>query len=181
MSVALKHGMTVDEFMAWYDTVPGRYELHYGEIYAMAPERSGHAKVKFAVQTELRRAIKVAGLPCHLLPDGMTVQADKISYEPDALVYCGPEHSDDIVVIPNPVVIVEVLSQTTRKLDITAKLNGYFLIPSVQHIMIVDRIPHLVALHSRQPDGSILTKLIRAGTFRLDQPGLDLDQTAFFP
>lgn len=41
----------------------------------MSPEGAGHAKVKFAVQTALFRALKARNLPCHMLPDGMTVRA----------------------------------------------------------------------------------------------------------
>jgi Uma2 family endonuclease len=90
---------------------PGRYELHAGTVYAMAPERAGHAAAKFAVQTALRSGIRRAGLPCHMLPDGMTVRIDQqTAYEPDALVYCGPKIPDASVEVPDPVILVEVLS-----------------------------------------------------------------------
>jgi Uma2 family endonuclease len=38
--------MTVDEFLSWADTQPGRYELDDGEIVGMAPERIRHARTK---------------------------------------------------------------------------------------------------------------------------------------
>jgi Uma2 family endonuclease len=41
--------MNVDEFLAWYDRQPGRYELHNGIVYTMSPEGAGHAEVKFDV------------------------------------------------------------------------------------------------------------------------------------
>lgn len=52
----LPTGLTVDEFLAWADGRPGRYELHAGRFFAMSPERAGHAETKSAVQTELKRA-----------------------------------------------------------------------------------------------------------------------------
>jgi Uma2 family endonuclease len=180
MSVALKQGMTVDEFMAWYETVPGRYEFHFGEVYAMSPERTGHAKTKFKVQKELDRAIAAAALPCHMLPDGITVRCESDSYEPDALVYCGPQVPDDETAVTNPIIIVEVLSPSTGRVDKTAKLAGYFGLPSVQHYIIVDQQPRPTILHSRQRDGSILTKLVRSGHLQLDPPGLLLNFDAFF-
>ena len=83
--------MNVDEFLVWAEGQPGRYELVDGEVIAIAPERVRHAQVKFAAQTALVRAIENAGLPCWMLPDGMTVRIDaSTAYEPDALVYCGP-------------------------------------------------------------------------------------------
>ena len=74
LAPTLPEKMTVDEFLVWAADKPGGYELYAGHVYAMAPERAGHAKVKFAVQTELKRAIAAARLPCHMLPDGMTVR-----------------------------------------------------------------------------------------------------------
>jgi hypothetical protein len=72
MSAQPKHKMTVDEYLAWAQGRPGRFELYAGVVYAMTPGRAGHAKVKFAVQAALRSAIQRSRLPCHLLPDGMT-------------------------------------------------------------------------------------------------------------
>ncbi len=38
--------MTVDEFLAWAEGEEGRYELYHGQVYAMSPERAGHAQTK---------------------------------------------------------------------------------------------------------------------------------------
>lgn len=173
--------LTVDEFLAWAPLQPGRFELYAGKVYAMSPERAGHAKVKFAVQVELARAIKAAGLGCHLLPDGMTVRVNKTTaHEPDALVYCGPEVPADVVEIPNPVIVVEVLSPTTRHIDGSHKLVGYMSVPSIQHYLIVNPDGGPVIHHRRQSDGSILTHLVTASTITLDPPGLTVDVAQFF-
>src|SRR5215211_4707084 len=98
--------MTVDEYLAWAEGQPGRYELYDGAIYAMSPEGAGHAEVKFAVQTALAAGIRQRGLPCHMLPDGMTVRVDvRTAYEPDALVYCGSKLPRSAFAIPNPVIV----------------------------------------------------------------------------
>jgi len=74
MTAVARARMTVDEFLAWAEDQPGRYELYDGVVYAMTPERAAHAKIKFAVQAALAAAIRARGLPCHMLPDGMTVR-----------------------------------------------------------------------------------------------------------
>src|SRR5215510_9894733 len=128
--------MTVDQFLAWADGQPGRYELHNGAIHAMSPESAGHADVKFAVQTALAAGIRVHRLPCHMLPDGMTVRVDDVTaYEPDALIYCGEKLASNSIVVPNPVVVVEVLSPSTRRTDAFAKLAAYFRLPGVEHYL----------------------------------------------
>ena len=43
MSAIPDKRMNVDEFLAWAEKEPGRYELYHGVVYAMSPERIGHA------------------------------------------------------------------------------------------------------------------------------------------
>src|SRR5689334_8796694 len=102
--------MTVDEFLAWSEGQPGRFELQNGFIHAMSPEGAGHAEIKFKVQTALAAGLRAGGRPCHMLPDGMTVRIDETTaYEPDALVYCGSKLPSKSIEVPNPVIVVEVL------------------------------------------------------------------------
>ena len=74
MTALPKHKLTVDEYLAWAEGRPGRFELYAGIVYAMTPERAGHADVKYAAQTALLAGIRRAGLPCHMLPDGATIR-----------------------------------------------------------------------------------------------------------
>ena len=114
--------MNVDQFLAWAEDRPGRFELDAGEIVAMSSERVRHAETKFLAQKSLERAIERANLPCHVLPDGMAVRIDEYSaYEPDAQVYCGPRLPPDASEVASPLVVVEVLSPGTRSLDTGAK------------------------------------------------------------
>ena len=173
--------MTVDEFLVWAVSQPGRYELYAGTVYAMAPERVGHATVKYAVHKELERAIGDAGVQCTMLPDGMTVRVDKdTAHEPDALIYCGSKLSPKLVEIPNPIVVVEVLSPSTRHIDASAKLVGYFQVATVVHYLIVDPEGRPTLHHRRQSDGTILTSIVPTGAITLDPPGIVVDVGAFF-
>ncbi len=177
----LPSGINVDEFLIWYKEQPGRYELHDGTVYAMSPERVGHASTKFAVQRALFDAVKRADLPCHVLPDGIAVHvSDRKWYEPDALVYCGPEVANDDIKIANPMIIVEVASPSTMRLDKSDKLIGYFAVESVQHYLIIHIGEARIIHHQRQGDGTILTRLLSSGPLRLDPPGIEIDVTELF-
>lgn len=173
--------MTVDEYLTWAEGRPGRFELYAGRVYAMTPERAQHAAVKYAVQTALSTGIRQGGLPCHMLPDGMTVRVDRDSaHEPDALVYCGEKVPKDAVEVPNPIVVVEVLSPSTRHIDASAKLAGYFRLPSVHHYLIVDPDRPLVIHHARGKDEAIATRILTGGPLRLDPPGIDMTIEEFY-
>lgn len=167
--------ITVDEYLAWAPGQPGRYELYHGIVHAMSPEGAGHAKVKFAVQTALAAGIRARGLPCHMMPDGMTVRIDKATaFEPDALVYCGQEVALSALEIPDPVILVEVLSPSTRRVDVSKKLSLYFRLPSVAHYLIVDVDQRAILHHARAAGDTILTRIVREGTIALVPPGLEL-------
>ena len=114
MNVLTKPRMTVDEFLAWAEGRPGRYELFRGEVYAMSPETVGHIDKKGAIYVALLTGIRARGLPCHALTDGATIRIDDTTaYEPDALVYCGPRLPPTVLEVPNPIIIVEALSPST--------------------------------------------------------------------
>ena len=182
MSALPQKRMNVDEFLAWAEGRSGRYELFRGSVYAMTPERAGHAEVKFAVQTALADAIRAHRLPCHMLPDGMTVRIDDATaHEPDALVYCGPRLAPSSLEVPNPVIVVEVLSPSTRHVDAQMKLAGYFRLPSIAHYLVIDPDKPQVIHHARNDNGSILTRIVSEGALVLDPPGIQLSIADFYP
>lgn len=168
--------ITVDEFLAWSQATPGRFELLDGRVYEMQSERAVHARVKFAIQTALSRAIERIGLPCEMFPDGMTVRIDtETAFEPDALVTCGPRVGDTDLEVKSPVIIVEILSPSTRNIDAATKFASYFRVPSVMHYLIVNPEHLPMVHHVRQPDGTILTRIVSSGLLKLDPPGIEID------
>jgi Uma2 family endonuclease len=187
-----KTRLTVDEYLAWAEQQPGRFELLDGAVVAMSPEGAGHAERKAAVHAALLAAIRSRGLASYALPDGMTVRIDDATaYEPDALVYCGKKLLPSAVEVQNPVVVVEVLSPSTRHIDLSgnvrrhidlsAKLADYFRLPSIAHYLIVDPEKPRIIHHARAIDDTILTRIVNDGTIRLDPPGLELAMPDIYP
>lgn len=173
--------MTSDAFIAWAMEQPdgSRCELVAGEIVAMAPERAAHSRLKGAIYAQLAEAIRAAGLPCEAYPDGMAVEVDaETVYEPDALVRCGMPLPDDAVKVTDPMIVVEVLSPSTRARDTGAKLADYFRMPSTRHYLIVRTEDRTIIHHARGEDGAIITRIIRGGPLRLDPPGIELQALA---
>ena len=181
MSAVLHAPVTVDDYIAWALDRPGRYELQDGRVLAMAPERIGHALVKTAVFAALREAIKRTALPCHAVPEGPAIRVDdQTAFIPDALVYCGPPLPPAVAEVPNPVIVVEVLSPSTERRDRTIKVAGYARVASLRHYLIVDPDARSVLHLSRQ--GGELTEIpsMPGGDLRLDPPGLVIAGQAFF-
>jgi Uma2 family endonuclease len=178
---ALKR-MTVPEFLAWAETQEsGRYELILGEIVAMAPERSEHVRAKQRAFLTLEAAIRRADVPCEAFIEGLAVAIDEeTSYEPDALVNCGHPVADSTMVAPNPVIVVEVLSPSTRHLDKTVKVADYFRIPSLCHYLIIDLARRHVLHYRRQAAALAAVAIVKDGEIALDPPGISVEAAGFF-
>ena len=166
--------MSRDDFLAWVKKQPsGRFERIDGIVVAMAPERSSHNLRKGAARDALRRAAREAGLTsCQVFGDGMTVQVENSDFEPDALLRCGPRLPGDSTTVPDPLVLVEVLSPDSGTRDRATKLRAYFKLPSVQHYLIIWPDEQRIVCHSRMPNDQIATKILVSGEIRLDPPGI---------
>jgi Uma2 family endonuclease len=175
MSATAQTRMTADEFIAWAMEQPEgkRYELVAGEVVAMAPERAAHGRTKLRFASRLAAAIEAGRLPCEVFGDGMAVRVDADTiYEPDATVRCGSPVDDNATEVIDPVIVVEVVSPSSRKRDSGSKLEDYFRIPSVRHYLIVKTENQAIIHHRRDEAGGITTHIIRDGVVQLDPPGL---------
>ena len=174
--------MSADEFVAWAETQErGRYELIAGEVVAMAPEIGDHVRAKFAIAIALKEAIGKAGLDCESFVDGLSVRIDvDVVVEPDALVNCGEKVPRKSLYAPNPVIVVEVVSPSSRARDFSEKFTEYFQVPSIQHYLIVDLDRRHILHHQRVAGGKILTAIMKEGALRLDPPGIEISLDGVF-
>jgi Uma2 family endonuclease len=175
MTALRKQTMSVDEFLAWAERQPDRWELVEGIPAAMSPERVVHGDVKYRVARALDVAIAKAKVPCRFVLDSAAVRIDQHSlYQPDAMVYCGEPVSGDALEIPNPVVVFEVLSPSNAVTDLRDKLQGYFRVASIAHYLIVDPDKRIVIHHARGAGDVVATRIVGQGTVRLDPPGIEI-------
>jgi len=172
---------SADEFVAWAMNQPqGRFELDNGVIVAMAPERVDHTRAKRNLIVALHQAVGDR-LPCEALPDGASVRVnDRTVHEPDAIVRCGPPAPGDAIETNDPVVVVEVVSPSSRGIDRGAKLAGDFALPSVRHYLIVDTDQRVVIHHQLRDADRIDAQILREGRLTLDPPGLAIELADIF-
>src|SRR3954447_26038259 len=183
MNIALRQPMTVDEYLAWADAQPERQrsELINGQVVAMASERVVHNRVKGRVYLALSQSMAAAGVVGEVFTDGMTVPIDDhTAYEPDALVRCGAPLPPDQLKVTDPVILVEVKSPSTAHMDTSAKLIGYFKLPSVWHYLFVDPDARRVTHHRRTASETVEADTLTSGVIRLDPPGLTIEASDLF-
>jgi Uma2 family endonuclease len=181
MNIQTPKRMTVDEYLTWALAHPGRYELVDGVVRQMSPETVGHAHAKGLAYIALRAAVTRAGSNVIVLPDGATVRVAKdAAFEPDALVYAPPIVDPDDLEIPNPMIVVEVISPSTHKYDTGFKLQGYTSMPSMQHVLIVNAKTQTILHHRRISETKFEMMTLKEGILHLDPPGLEIPVADFF-
>jgi Uma2 family endonuclease len=183
MNIALRRALTVDDYLAWAAAQPEakRTELINGQIVFMSPEQVQHTRIKGAVFLALRRAVAESELEAEVFTDGVTIPIEPhTAYEPDASVRLGPPLPGKDMKVPDPVIVVEVISPTSAHSDTSAKLIGYFRLPSVKHYLIIDPEARTVTHHWREADGRIASATFSSGALQLDPPGLTVSLTDLF-
>lgn len=110
------------------------------------------------------------------MPDGATVRiAPKTPYEPDAPVGPLPMPEDSSLEIPNPVIVVEVLSPSSVKRDLSEKVAGYFKVPSIAHYLVADPEEMEIIWHRRRAGGGLEEPVpMKEGILHREPPGIEL-------
>jgi len=103
------------------------------------------------------------------------VRIDDVTvYEPDALVRCGPKAPSDVIAVDDPVIVVEVVSPSSRGIDTSVKLVDYFKLPPLRHYLIIQTDARAVIHHRRHDAGDIETRILNDAALALDPPGLEV-------
>ena len=176
MNVLLPSRMTVDEFLAWSARQDsGRYELEQARVIMQQSQNIAHLRTKQRVVRAHEDAIAHTRLDLYALPDGATVRISADTcYEPDALVAPLPIPDGTSLEVPNPVIVVEVLSPGSVRRDLVTKAAGYALVRSILHYLVVDPADRVVLHYARKGDMLAPPAAPSEGTLRLDPPGLEI-------
>lgn len=132
-----------------------RSEYVRGEIFAMAGASIRHGRIISNLIRELGNRL-VEG-PCEVFSTDLrlAVNAAGMYTYPDVMVVCGDpvtidKHHDTIV---NPVVIIEVLSDSTKNYDRGQKFQYYRMLPALKEYVTVSQDEVHVERHVRGSAG----------------------------
>jgi Uma2 family endonuclease len=141
------------------------------------PQTWRHAELRVLIYNLLVAAIEHARVSYFAAPNGMTARiSEDEAFEPDALVAPLPKPAGIDLEIPKPVLVVEVLSPSSVKRDLSDKLAGYFQVPSTAHYLVIDPEEREVIWYRRAAGGALEPPVpIGEGVLTLDPPGIELD------
>jgi Uma2 family endonuclease len=170
--------MTVAEFLTWNDGTDTRYELIDGRPVAMAPVAPSHSVIVVNLGHALRSRPKA---PCYAGSEAGVEHPgrDDTFYEADVVVSCTPV-APGIPAIPDPVVVIEVLSPSTIEHDRGRKAYDYRRIPSVQEIVLVASEQRHVEVWRRRGAKWEVEDLIGDAALELEAVGVEIPFAAIY-
>jgi Uma2 family endonuclease len=152
--------ISIEEYLATEEASPVKREFFDGLVFEMTEftnrlnEISGNAIGQF--YTQLR------GKPCKPCNSDTKLRIRLITgtrfYYPDAFVVCHPNPPDDHF-HDAPVVILEVTSPSTRRIDLGEKKDAYLSIPSLMVYLVAESTEPVVQVYRRSPNGDFHREL----------------------
>ena len=147
-----------------------------GRPRLMAPASMTHSILKRNVFRALDRAL--AGSGSEVLVHGPQILTDEISAIPDVVVTCAPIDLSTSA-IPEPTIIVEVMSPSSEADDTLRKWFAYRKIASLKHYLVIAQDRRLVQIHSRAGD-LWRERFVSEGAIELDDPSLEVEVAALY-
>src|SRR5215470_2923612 len=135
-----RHRYTYLQYAALERESSTKHEFFDGEIYAMAGGSEDHAALAVSVLAALLAAIGERSCRASSSDLRIYVEAVGLATFPDGSVICGPlqQHppSPDATAL-NPMILLEVTSDSSEEYDTGTKLGHYRTIPSLLDCVVV--------------------------------------------
>jgi Uma2 family endonuclease len=148
--------ISIDDYLAGELVSQVKHEYLGGFVYAMAGARNAHNLIAGNIFASLHARLR--GNKCRPYNSDTKIRVrlplQVRFYYPDASVVCEPNPQDDSYQ-DWPVVIVEVLSRRTRRIDEGEKKDAYFTIPSLQTYLLVEQESPAVVAYRRTEQGFV--------------------------
>lgn len=134
-----KH-ITVEEYIQGEQMSEVRHEYIGGQVYGMSGGSEAHNAICLNIASAIRQHLR--GKPCKAFMADMklrlNIAEDDIFYYPDVMVSCDPSDNEKYYKT-QPVLIVEVLSPSTERLDRREKFLSYIGLSSLKEYVLVDQ------------------------------------------
>ncbi|MBV8402063.1 MAG: Uma2 family endonuclease [Acetobacteraceae bacterium] len=171
MNIALHKPMTLSEFLAWEERQELRYEFDGFGPVAMAGGDEAHETIKVNLIVAL--ANRLRGKPCRPFGSDMKIEVmGRIRY-PDAHVTCAPFVAGNNRV-RDPVVIFEVLSESTARVDRIDKNREYQATSSVRRYVMLEKESVAATVFERSGDDWVGHVLTDTDVLRMPEIGIEL-------
>ncbi len=141
MAAESKLSYSYEAYLALEKESEVKHEYHDGEIFAMAGGTLEHALIGMNVGRFLGSAIDRQSRNCLVLSSDARVKVEDLNraFYPDVSVVCGDlvRSESDPNAVTNPILLVEVLSESTADYDRGKKFSFYRQLSSMREYLLI--------------------------------------------
>ena len=162
--------LDISGFLAWEEQQELRYEFDGTQTIAMSGGTDAHGAIQFGIARAV--GVRLLGTPCRPYGSHLKVRTNKGIRYPDAFVVCSPR-VPSATVVTDPVVIFEILSESTLREDLLVKAAEYQAIPSVQRYIVLQQTHRIATVYHRR-DGRWDFAFVSGDDAMLDMPEIGI-------
>lgn len=148
--------ISVDDYLAGELQAELRHEYIDGQVYAMTGASDRHGLIVNALAYAMTPAARRKG--CQLFSSDMKLRLEiggkTLFYYPDLLLTCDPQDRAPYFRC-SPCILIEVLSESTARIDRHEKLLAYQTLPSLRAYLLVEQDTQRVELYRRDNDWQV--------------------------
>jgi Uma2 family endonuclease len=131
-----QHHCNITEYLKNEQDSDSKHEYLEGQVYAMVGASKNHQRIIVNLGSIFSSHLK--NIPCDTFTSDIKVKiGDLAFFYPDVIVAC--EQERDNYYSEQPLIIVEVLSKSTRRVDETTKRRLYQTLPSLQEYVLIEQ------------------------------------------
>lgn len=161
--------LSVAEYLDREQRSQVKHEYAAGRVFAMAGASERHNRITGNLFALLHAATRHGN--CVTYMSDMRLQIDEVIYYPD-LMLCCDEGDDDPYLKRAPCLVVEVLSDSTERIDRGEKLYNYRQVPTLQGYLLLSQDRIHADLYRRNEGGQWLLQTWTEAADRLSLPCL---------
>lgn len=154
MSTLPKRLLTHEDYLAIEREADFKSEYYRGKMFAMAGASETHTLIISNVVRSLGN--QLLNRDCNIYSSQMRVKVSKLKKYtyPDIVVTCGKEtfEDDQADTLVNPVLIIEVLSESTEAYDRGKKFEHYQYLESLSEYLLISQEAYRIEQYVRQSD-----------------------------
>jgi Uma2 family endonuclease len=173
--------LTPEEYLAWESEQPNKNEYFFGEVYAIVGTTDAHNIVTLNVAFALRAALR--DRPCRIFAADVKVgpKTAEVYFYPDVFVTCDERDHQNRNQKSHPVLIVEVLSESTGDFDRGEKFAAYRRIDELREYVLIDPERRTIDLFRLDPNKHwVLWDLRGESELVLESVGLTIQTAELF-
>jgi Uma2 family endonuclease len=168
--------LSFEEFLTFEEAAERKHEYVAGYVYALAGAGRQHNLIAASILVGLLRPARARG--CQAFGSDMLLRAatdvGEVGSYPDVQVVCDPTDQHEPYT-ERPCIIVEVLSESTRRVDRGEKLEAYTRITTLQAYLVVSQDERRVERHWREGSDWHLELIVGDGFVPLPCVGVELN------